>query len=124
MRDLNDLYYFVQVVDHGGFAAAGRALGLPKSKLSRRIALLEERLGTRLIQRSTRRFTVTQTGQTYYGHCKAMLVEAEAADEAIALTQAEPRGIVRMTCPVALLDANIADMVAAFLVEYPRVVIP
>lgn len=123
MRDLNDLYYFVQVVDHGGFAAAGRALGLPKSKLSRRIALLEERLGTRLIQRSTRRFTVTQTGQTYYGHCKAMLVEAEAADEAIALTQAEPRGIVRMTCPVALLDANIADMVAAFLVEYPRVVI-
>ena len=123
MRDLNDLYYFVQVVDHGGFAAAGRALGLPKSKLSRRIAQLEERLGTRLIQRSTRRFTVTQTGQTYYGHCKAMLVEAEAADEAIALTQAEPRGIVRMTCPVALLDANIADMVAAFLVEYPRVVI-
>jgi DNA-binding transcriptional LysR family regulator len=65
--DLNDLYYYVQVVDHGGFAPAGRALGMPKSKLSRRIALLEERLGTRLIQRSTRRFAVTETGQTYYG---------------------------------------------------------
>ena len=55
MQDLNDLYYYVQVVDHGGFAPAGRALGMPKSKLSRRIALLEERLGTRLIQRSTSR---------------------------------------------------------------------
>ncbi len=121
MRDLNDLYYYAQVVDHGGFAAAGRALGVPKSKLSRRIALLEERLGTRLIQRSTRRFAVTESGQTYYSHCKAVLVEAEAADEAIALTQAEPRGVVRMTCPVALLDARIADMLAAFMVGHPRV---
>ena len=121
MKDLNDLYYFVQVVDHRGFAPAGRALGMPKSKLSRRIALLEERLGTRLIQRSTRRFAVTETGQTYYGHCKAMLVEADAADEAIALTHAEPCGIVRMTCPVALLDARIADMLAAFMVANPRV---
>ncbi|TBV06729.1 LysR family transcriptional regulator [Phytopseudomonas dryadis] len=121
MRDLNDLYYYVQVVNHGGFAPAGRALGIPKSKLSRRIALLEERLGTRLIQRSTRRFTVTDSGQTYYDHCKAMLVEADAADEAIALTHAEPCGTVRMTCPVALLDARIADMLAAFMVAYPRV---
>jgi len=118
MQDLNDLYYYVQVVDHGGFAPAGRALGMPKSKLSRRIALLEERLGTRLLQRSTRRFAVTETGQTYYGHCKAMLVEAEAADEAIALTHAEPRGVVRMSCPVALLDLHVADMVAA---SWPRI---
>ena len=121
MHDLNDLYYYVHVVDHGGFAPAGRALGMPKSRLSRRIALLEERLGARLIQRSTRHFSVTDIGQTYYAHCKAMLVEAEAADEAIARTQAEPRGIVRMTCPVALLDARVADMVAAFMVAHPRV---
>lgn len=121
MKDLNDLYYYVQVVDYGGFAPAGRALGMPKSKLSRRIALLEERLGTRLLQRSTRRFAVTEVGQTYYGHCKAMLVEAEAADEAIAMTHAEPRGVVRMTCPVALLDARIAEMVAAFMAAHPRV---
>jgi len=123
MRDLNDLYYFVQVVDHGGFAPAGRALGMPKSRLSRRIALLEARLGTRLIQRSTRRFKVTEAGRTYYGHCKAMLVEADAADEAIAMTQAEPRGIVRVSCPVALLEARMADMFAAFLVRYPQVVL-
>src|SRR5689334_9933859 len=117
MRDLNDLYYFTQVVDHGGFAPAGRALGMPKSKLSRRIALLEERLGTRLVLRSTRRFSVTELGQTYYAHCRAMLVEADAADEAIALTHSEPRGIVRMTCPVALLDARIGDMLAAFMLK-------
>ncbi|HPY42328.1 MAG TPA: LysR family transcriptional regulator, partial [Thiolinea sp.] len=73
MQDLNDLYYFVQIVDYGGFAPAGRALGLPKSKLSRRIANLEERLGVRLIQRTTRQFAVTEIGRTYYDHCKAML---------------------------------------------------
>ena len=121
MLDLNDLYYFAQVVDHGGFAPAGRALGMPKSKLSRRIALLEERLGVRLIQRSTRHFSVTQIGQSFHAHCKAMLVEAEAAEEAIEVTRSEPRGIVRMTCAVSLLDALVAPMLADFMVEYPRV---
>ena len=121
MHDLNDLYYFVQVVDHGGFAPAGRALGMPKSKLSRRIALLETRLNTRLLMRTTRQFAVTEIGQTFYAHCKAMLVEAEAAEEAIAVTQAEPRGVVRVTCPVALLDAQVAEMLAAFMVQCPLV---
>lgn len=120
-RDLNDLYYFVQVVEHGGFAPAGRALNMPKSKLSRRIALLEARLGMRLIQRSTRRFTVTDVGQTYYAHCRAMLVEADAADEAIALLHEEPRGIVRVSCPVVLLDSLVGTMIAAFMVACPRV---
>jgi DNA-binding transcriptional LysR family regulator len=121
MLDLNDLYYFAQVVEHGGFAPAGRALGVPKSKLSRRIALLEERLGARLIQRSTRHFSVTESGQTFLAHCKAMLVEAEAAQEAIEVTRSEPRGIVRMVCPVALLDAVVAPMLADFMIEHPRV---
>lgn len=121
MQDLNDLYYYAQVVERGGFAPAGRALGVPKSKLSRRIALLEERLGVRLIQRSTRHFSVTEVGQTYYTHCKAMLVEAEAAQEAIDMTRSEPRGIVRVTCPVTLLDSRIGEMVADFMVVHPRV---
>ncbi|KQY52804.1 LysR family transcriptional regulator [Lysobacter sp. Root494] len=121
MQDLNDLYYFAQVVEHGGFAPAGRALGMPKSKLSRRVALLEERLGVRLIQRSTRHFSVTQVGQSFYAHCRAMLVEAEAAEEAIEVTRSEPRGIVRMACPVSLLDTLVAPMLADFMVEYPRV---
>jgi DNA-binding transcriptional LysR family regulator len=121
MQDLNDLYYFVQVVEHQGFAPAGRVLGIPKSKLSRRIALLEERLGVRLIQRSTRRFSVTEIGQIYFSHCKAMLVEAEAAQEVIDRTRTEPCGIVRMTCPITLLDANIGTMVADYMIANPGV---
>ncbi|TDQ48058.1 LysR family transcriptional regulator [Permianibacter aggregans] len=121
MQDLNDLFFFAQVVEHGGFAPAGRALGLPKSRLSRRIALLEERLGTRLLQRSTRRFTVTEVGQTFYQHCKAMLVEAEAAEEAVQSIQAEPRGTVKLSCPIALLHAHVGRMLAEFLQRYPRV---
>ena len=119
--DLNDLSYFVQVVEHGGFSQAGRALGLPKSKLSRRIALLEERLGVRLIQRSTRRFSVTEVGQDYYRHCKAMLVEAEAAEEAVARSRAEPRGTIRLACPTALLHARVGGMLAGFLAVNPQV---
>lgn len=119
--DLNDLSYYAHVVEHGGFAPAGRALGIPKSKLSRRIALLEERLGVRLIQRSTRRFSVTEVGQEYYAHCKAMLVEAEAAEEAIALSRAEPRGTVRIAVPVAILQARMGVMLADFLAEHPKV---
>lgn len=121
MQDLNDLYYYAKVVEHGGFAPAGRALGMPKSKLSRRIALLEERLGVRLIQRSTRRFSVTDVGQTFYEHCKAMLVEAEAAEDAIEMQRAEPRGLVRMTCPIALLQTDIAPMLADFMAANPLI---
>jgi DNA-binding transcriptional LysR family regulator len=123
MQDLNDLYYFVQVVDHGGFAPAGRALGQPKSKLSQRIALLEKRLGVRLIQRSTRHFFVTEIGQNYYAHCKAMLVEAEAAQTAVEQTRSEPSGIVRLTCPVAFLHARVSAMLGGFMVQHPHVVI-
>ncbi|MGR9114970.1 MAG: LysR family transcriptional regulator [Gammaproteobacteria bacterium] len=123
MQDLNDLYYFVKVVDHGGFASAGRALSIPKSKLSRRIALLEDRLGVRLIQRSTRRFSVTEIGQTYYEHCKAMLVEAEAAQESIEVMRAKPCGTVRLTCPPALLHAHVGRMLADFMVLNPSVAI-
>ena len=123
MQDLNDLYYFVQVVDHGGFAPAGRALGMPKSKLSRRIALLEERLGVRLLQRTTRHFSVTDVGQSFYEHCKAMLVEAEAAQEAIELTRATPRGTVRLSCPIALLQSLVSPMLASFMRAHPQVTV-
>ena len=119
--DFNDLYFFVQVVEHGGFAPAGRALNQPKSKLSRRIALLEERLGVRLLQRSTRHFAVTDIGQAYYQRCVAMLVEAEAAQALVATSQATPRGTVRMACPTALLDYHLADALGRFLAQCPEV---
>lgn len=121
MQDLNDLYYFAQVVQHLGFAPASRALLIPKSKLSRRVALLEERLGARLLQRSSRQFSVTPVGEEFYQHCQAMLVEAQAAEDAIEMQRAEPRGTVRVTCPIALLNACVGDILAQYMNRYPQV---
>lgn len=121
MQDLNDLYYFVAVVDHGGFAAAGRALGIQKSKLSRRVLALEERLGVRLLNRSSRRFSVSEIGREFYDRCVAMLVEAEAAEQLIAEARAEPRGIVRISCPVALINFQFGALIARFMAENPAV---
>ncbi|MCH8538301.1 MAG: LysR family transcriptional regulator [Alkalimonas sp.] len=123
MQDLNDLYYFVQVAEHGGFAPASRALGIAKSKLSRRLALLEERLGVRLIQRSSRHFQITEVGQQYLQHCHAMLVEADAAQQAIDSARAEPCGIIRLTCPVGLLHFHVSAMLAEFMQLYPGVTV-
>lgn len=121
MNDLNDLAYFVKVVEHQGFAPAARALGLQKSKLSRRIAQLEDRLGVRLIQRSTRTFSVTDIGQSYYQHCLAMLVEAEAAQEVIDATRAEPAGLIRVACPPGLIAYRMGAAIAEFLAFNPKV---
>jgi DNA-binding transcriptional LysR family regulator len=121
MQDLNDLYFFAKVVEHQGFAPAGRVLGTPKSTLSRRVSLLEERLGVRLLQRSTRRFTVTEIGQVYYRHCLAMVAEAEAAQEAVGRVQAEPQGLIRVSCPMTLSLTTVAPLVSRFLAKNPRV---
>lgn len=121
MHDLNDLYYFVQVVDHRGFAPAGRALGLQKSKLSRRIALLEARLGVRLLRRSTRQFSVTEVGQEFYRQCVAIMAEIEVAQAIIDNVKAEPKGIVRMACPPGLLAYRFSDAVAHYMLTYPKV---
>jgi DNA-binding transcriptional LysR family regulator len=121
MRDLNDLYYFVQVVDYGGFSPAARALGLQKSKLSRRILALEERLGVRLLNRSSRRFSITEIGRDFYDRCVAMLVEAEAAEQVIARVQAEPSGVIRVSCPIGLLSFQFGSLFAKFMQRYPAV---
>jgi DNA-binding transcriptional LysR family regulator len=121
MRDLNDLAFFVAVVDHGGFAAAGRVLGIPKSRLSRRIALLEEALGVRLLQRSTRRFAVTDIGQRYAQHCRAMLAEAQAAEEVVASERVEPRGLVRVSSAVEPAQTLLAPLLPQFLAAHPLV---
>lgn len=123
MQDLNDLYLFAQVVEHGGFAAAGRAVGIPKSKLSRRVGELETRLGVRLIQRSTRSFAVTEIGQEYYRHCVAMLIEAEAAQDAIDRSRSQPQGNVRVSCPPALVFLQVGDMISRFMAANPRVTV-
>jgi len=121
MQDLNDLYYFAKVVEAGGFAAAGRLLGIPKSRLSRRIAELEERLGARLLQRTTRQLKLTAVGERYLRHCQAMLLEAEMADEAVASMSSEPRGRLRVSCPVGLAQEFMPWVISSFLSAHPLV---
>jgi DNA-binding transcriptional LysR family regulator len=121
MQDLNDMLFFAEVVDRGGFAAAGRALHIPKSRLSRRIAELEARLGVRLLQRTTRKLSLTEAGEIYHRHCVAMREQAEAADEAVARVQNEPRGTVRVTCPVTLAQTTIGPVLPRFLAAHPQV---
>lgn len=121
MQDLNDLRFFVEVVDHNGFAAAARKLEMPRSRLSRRIGLLEDRLGVRLIHRSTRRFVVTEIGREYYRHCVAMMVEADAAQEAIDRRRSEPQGVVRVSCPSSVIYFHVGEMMARFMEQCPKV---
>jgi len=119
--DLNDLYYFVQVVDYGGFASAGRALQLPKSRLSRRIAMLEQQLGVELIHRSTRSFFMTEYGQAYYARCKTMLSKVEAAQALIESVHVQPCGTVRLSCPIALLHTHVGAAIIAFAARFPEI---
>jgi DNA-binding transcriptional LysR family regulator len=119
MRDFNDLHFFAAVVIHRGFSAAARALGLPKSRVSRRVALLEERFGVRLLDRTTRGLCLTQVGQQVFEHARAVVIEAEAAEEAALRMQAEPRGLVRLSCPLGLQGA-IAGPLPGFLAAHPR----
>jgi len=121
MQNLNDLYYFSMVVEHGGFAAAERALGIPKSRLSRRISQLETDLGARLLQRSTRRFAVTDVGQSVHRHAQSMLAEASAAREVVDRLSAEPRGVVKVSVPVQIVQQLIPSILPEFLARYPDV---
>jgi DNA-binding transcriptional LysR family regulator len=118
---LNDFFLLVQVVDRGGFTAAGRTLRMPKSTLSHRIQQLEANLGVRLLNHTSRRFGVTDAGQEFYRHAVAMLREAEQAETAIRHRLSEPTGIVRCTAGVATMQFAMRGIMANFLVRYPKV---
>jgi DNA-binding transcriptional LysR family regulator len=121
MQPLDDFYYFAKVIEHGGYAKASRALSIPKSRLSRHVAALESRLGVRLVNRSTRRFVVTEVGQEVRRHAVAMLAEADAAVEAVEFVRAEPCGVVKASCPVALAQVTMAQYLPEFLARYPKI---
>ena len=121
LPDLNDLYFFAAVVEHGGFSSASRAIGVPKSRLSKRVSQLEDGLGVRLLQRTTRKFVVTEAGERFYRHCQAMLAEAHAATEDAVSLGGEPRGLVRLSCPVSLTQSLLAPLLPAFLARHPQV---
>lgn len=121
MYALDDFFYFAKVVEHGGYAKAARALQIPKSRLSRHVSALEGRLGVRLVNRSTRRFVVTEVGQEVRRHAMAMLAEADAAREAVEFVRAEPRGMIKVSCPIDLAQTAMTRFLPEFLVRYPSV---
>lgn len=120
-QDLNDMRYFAEVVEQGSFSAAARSLGLPKSRLSRRIARLEAELGMRLLQRTTRKLSLTAAGEQYLRHCVAVRDQAEQAWAELAQVRAEPRGMLRVVCPVTLAQTVVGPLLGEYLARYPEV---
>lgn len=120
MINLNDLVLFAAAVEHGGFAAASRRLGLPKSTISKRVAELEEALSTRLIHRTSRSFTLTELGRDFYEHARAALIEAEAAEAIVRRRQAEPSGTVRISASVPVAQLDLAAHLPRLARTYPK----
>ena len=121
MEDLNDLALFASVVVHGSFSAAARALDIPKSRISRRVAELEQRLGVRLLQRSTRVVRVTDVGAAFFTHCEAMTQAARAAVEVSEQAGAKPAGRLRVSSPMGVAHIFLAPLLARFLCAHPDV---
>ncbi|WP_018150361.1 LysR substrate-binding domain-containing protein [Leeia oryzae] len=119
----NDLFFFTQVALQGGFAAASRVLGVPKSRLSRRVAELENQLGVRLLQRTTRRLALTDVGQRYLQHCQSMLLAAQEADDTVRQLNTTPRGPIRVSCPVVLSQTLMSEILPKFMKDYPEVTV-
>ncbi|MEM7349810.1 MAG: LysR substrate-binding domain-containing protein [Acidobacteriota bacterium] len=119
--DLNDYLYFVHVVEQRGFTAAGRFLGLPKSRLSRHVQQLEERLGVRLIQRTSRQFVVTEIGEVFYRYAREAIDDVEAAEAEVKRQTNTLSGRVRLYCSVGMARFALADLVADFLVDHPKI---
>jgi len=119
--DLNHVAVFIRVVELESFTAAAKQLGLPKSSVSRTVTRLEEDLGVRLLQRTTRTLHLTEAGHAYYERARLALSGLEEAASAASNMSAEPRGIVRVTAPSDLSILNMAELVARFVRKYPLV---
>jgi DNA-binding transcriptional LysR family regulator len=116
--DLNDIVVFTKVVETKSFTGAADALGLPKSTVSRKLAQLEERLGVRLVQRTTRKLALTDIGEAYYARCARIVADVASAEQLVTDMQATPRGRLRVTATVDFSTRYLGAIVAAFLAEY------
>ncbi|PYF84626.1 MULTISPECIES: LysR family transcriptional regulator [Marinomonas] len=119
--DFNDIYYFYLTAEHGGYTAAERVSGITKSLLSRRVAQLEDKLGIQLIQRNSRRFSLTDAGRQLYEGAINMVAEGQSAYESVALLQSVPSGVVRVSCPVLLAQHHFSVFLPEFMKQYPKV---
>jgi len=118
--DLNRIAAFARVVEAGSFTAAASVLGVRKSSVSRSVAALEAELGIRLLQRTTRRLSLTEAGHAYYDRARDALAGLDEAREVVSSLGTEPRGVVRLTAPVDLAG-ELAPITGQFLREHPRV---
>jgi DNA-binding transcriptional LysR family regulator len=121
MDDLNDVLVFSKVAELGSFTAAAQRLGLPKSSVSARVARLEARLGTRLLERSTRKLRLTPVGERYQEHAKRVLLELVEASAAVDRFRAQPSGLLRVSASVVMGQELLRPIVNEFLQRHPQV---
>lgn len=112
---------FARVVDAGGISAAARELRLSKSAVSKQLSALEDRLGARLLQRTTRRMSLTEAGTGFLEHCRRVVAEAEAAESAVGALQAEPRGTLRVNAPMTFGTMHLSAAMPDFMARFPLV---
>ncbi len=120
---LTGLEVFAKVAASGSFSAAGRALGLSQTMVTKHIAALEVRLGVKLFHRSTRRLSITEAGRQYLESSERILAEVDAADNAVAADRFEPRGVLRLNAPVSFGTSQIAPALSAFAQLHPLVTV-
>ncbi|WP_083919368.1 LysR substrate-binding domain-containing protein [Methylosinus sp. LW4] len=121
IEDLSDFLLFAAIVERGGIAGASRSLCIPKSRLSRRLAALEERYAVQLIHRSSRRFVVTDLGQSFYERCRDTLASSQATKAFIVQAQSRPRGALRVSAPAPLANYWLAPILPKFLARHPEI---
>ena len=121
MDTISGMITFARVVEANSFSEAARRLGLSKSAVSKQIARLEDRLGARLLNRTTRRISPTEVGATFYERCARIVAEVEEAELAVTRLQAEPRGVLRVNAPMSFGILHLAPAIAVFMKRYPEV---
>ena len=121
MDRLQSMSILLAVVDAGSLSAAGRRLGMPLATVSRRVSELEAHLGTRLLNRSSRRLTLTEAGRSYAATCRGILEDVEAAERAAAGEYSAPRGELAMTAPIVFGRLHVLPLVVTFLEAYPEI---
>ncbi len=118
---LDDALIFTRVVEYHSFTQAAHSLGMQKSTVSRRIALLEERLGVRLLNRTTRKLRLTEVGQAYYERCRQIMLDFAEAEQAVMQLQQEPSGLLRITAPIEFGQLFLGNVLGAFMRQYPQI---
>jgi DNA-binding transcriptional LysR family regulator len=118
--DLNEIQFFARMAEDRSFSQAARRLRVPKSTVSRAVRRLEERLGVRLVERTTRRVSLTEVGEIYLNHCRRVIEEAEEADRSVGAMLAKPRGLLRVGVPVPFARYVLGPMMGEFLALYPE----